>query len=666
MQKIKQWIVTHKLLSIIISSVLVVGVSLAVILPLALAHEHTYSDDWSKDATYHWHECIGKDCKDKKDNSKHTFVEKHDNDNHWQECSVCGYKQEGIAHTFIEKHDGDNHWQECSCGAKKDEVAHTFETKYDDNNHWQECSCGAKKDEVAHDFETAEQNIDTHKLRCQNCDYVTELLAHDYEYLSDDDKHWQVCKDCNKENDPVDHTFVKKYDDTQYWQECSICGHQKEKITATVDETTFANALEFKDAEGNLYLNWEVEVKNKSGEVIKIAKMTENASYEYDTLYSKTAELDALYRILANVNGKARTLNKYNDSGMWVKTNEYSAGKYTNDTLANLPKSTLSAFWPNLDELEFTYNKEDQMYHAVEYSDPSQFYYDIKFENGKIVNYVYTVKIVSGDVVTTVEIYTFTISYGNTTIDLPENSEIATPIAYNSTAFSYKLESASLSEGANWFMINVTDELFNANKDTVTNKCEILGEFTTSDSATFTIIVKDENGTQLDNIASDSNEFDCEITTAGKYYIKVTASADCTGTWDIGFADLSPVAGSTKETAISIDWSSIDSKFLLSDIELSTTDKWFVFEITEDQYNSHKGKVTGCKVGGSVTLSGDSDATLTISVEAESGSSLVNGSSTANGMSFENIGAGKYYIKISATENCTGSLSLAFLKIISI
>lgn len=772
MGKIKQWIVLHKLTSILVSSVLVVGVSLAVALPLALAHKHTYSEDWSQDATYHWHACIGEDCNDTTDNSEHTFVMKRDDDNHWQECSVCGYKKDeeghylgivaeeeesthklqctvcdyitgdlphslnmyydstnhweecddcnyrgsdSVAHTFITKHndtehweecacgykkdktthsafvanhDETNHWQECSCGYKKEVVAHTFttnhnatnhwqecacgETKdsaahsfapnYDETKHWQECACGEKKDETAHDFETRELNTDTHKLGCKDCDYETALLSHNYEYWSDEDGHRQVCEVCYKENDPVAHTFVKKYNDTHYWQECSVCGYQKDKVLATVNATTFANALEFKDAEGNLYLNWQAELKNKGGNVVKIAKMTETAGYKYDTLYDKTNEFDALYQIIANIDGKSVAYKKYNETSVWAQTAQYKNSTWPASSLVSAPKSAFSIAWPDLDDFEFVYNKEDQMYHAMSENTSIKYCYDIKFENGKLVSCVYTVKGISGSATTIVAMYTWTISYGNATITLPEDSEIATLITYNSTENSYKSESVSLKANeAKTYFINITSELLDTYKG-ADGKCEIDGEFTTSSSATFTITAKDINGNVVVNLAAgdydyDSNELVFKNLTAGKYFIEIKADADCTGAWDMKFADLTPVAGSSKETPIDIPFLSTDGKFVLNDVALSTADTWFVFEITEDYFdsNSEEGK---CEILGEFTAS--DGATLTLTVENSSGTTIYNMSEDINEFHCEISTFGKYYIKVTSSAACTGAWDIAF------
>lgn len=100
MNKIKTWIITHKLVSIIIASVLVVGITLSIVLPLTLRHKHTYSEEWSTNAASHWHECTGKKCDKAKDNAEHTFIDKNNDTQYWLECSVCGYQQEKIEATL--------------------------------------------------------------------------------------------------------------------------------------------------------------------------------------------------------------------------------------------------------------------------------------------------------------------------------------------------------------------------------------------------------------------------------------------------------------------------------------------------------------------------------------------------------------------------------------
>lgn len=37
------------------------------------AHEHSFATEWSKDATHHWHACIGEGCTDVVDKAEHTW-----------------------------------------------------------------------------------------------------------------------------------------------------------------------------------------------------------------------------------------------------------------------------------------------------------------------------------------------------------------------------------------------------------------------------------------------------------------------------------------------------------------------------------------------------------------------------------------------------------------
>lgn len=105
MKKFWNWIVAHKLVSIIVSVVLVAGIACAIVLPIAL----------------------------KDDKPKHTH----------KYATTLSY-------------DGTNHWYECACGAKSEEAAHNYATEYSHNatKHWHECECGAKNGEAEHGFGT--------------------------------------------------------------------------------------------------------------------------------------------------------------------------------------------------------------------------------------------------------------------------------------------------------------------------------------------------------------------------------------------------------------------------------------------------------------------------------------------------------------------------------
>lgn len=132
---------------------------------------HVYDPNWKHDNKNHWHECT--DCGARADESAHTYGE-------WKEtkaatetekgekqrtCSVCGYVDiEEIpvlphTHSFGTewKSDGTSHWHDCAaCGAKTDEAAHSFKwvtdkaaTATEKGIKHEECTvCGYQKEAV--------------------------------------------------------------------------------------------------------------------------------------------------------------------------------------------------------------------------------------------------------------------------------------------------------------------------------------------------------------------------------------------------------------------------------------------------------------------------------------------------------------------------------------
>ena len=138
-----------------------INVTITVVAP---AHAHQYSDQWTSDATNHWHEC---QCGEKSDQSAHQFQWVIDRDatattpgEKHQECTTCGYKTAPVTipvehvHKYSDKWSSDaaNHWHECECGDKSAQGAHQFKWVIDRDatttktgQKHQECTtCGYK------------------------------------------------------------------------------------------------------------------------------------------------------------------------------------------------------------------------------------------------------------------------------------------------------------------------------------------------------------------------------------------------------------------------------------------------------------------------------------------------------------------------------------------
>ena len=69
----KNWILTHKLLTVIMACVIGVGAACAVAIPIALRHKHEFSAEWTTDENYHWHKCKDEKCHEVSDKAAHVF-----------------------------------------------------------------------------------------------------------------------------------------------------------------------------------------------------------------------------------------------------------------------------------------------------------------------------------------------------------------------------------------------------------------------------------------------------------------------------------------------------------------------------------------------------------------------------------------------------------------
>ena len=144
----KSWILSHKILAIVLACVLGAGVTCAIVLPIALTQKHEFSDEWSTDETCHWHACTAKKHTDTTEKLPHEFNDGAVTTEPTEEtegvrtftCKTCGYsyteKIEVLPHTH--KYDMNawvnteesGHYRPTTCGhadKTKDFAAHTFD-----------------------------------------------------------------------------------------------------------------------------------------------------------------------------------------------------------------------------------------------------------------------------------------------------------------------------------------------------------------------------------------------------------------------------------------------------------------------------------------------------------------------------------------------------------
>ena len=130
-------------------------------------HTHTYSDEWTFDETYHWHNAECAHMSETKDKAKHTFDNRTETPATFESagyitygCTVCDYEKQvegeaALEHNYSDEltHDnGDTHWYACIDegyeSLKKGEEKHNLtESNYDETTGYATytCVCGFSK-----------------------------------------------------------------------------------------------------------------------------------------------------------------------------------------------------------------------------------------------------------------------------------------------------------------------------------------------------------------------------------------------------------------------------------------------------------------------------------------------------------------------------------------
>ena len=202
---------------------------------LPTGHTHSWSSEWSKDDTHHWHNCSAADC-DVTENSGKDGYEAHSYD---QQKATDAFKATDATCTAKA-----TYYKSCVCGAKGSE---TFEYgefnasnhtgtlgdwQTDNSKHWKTYSCcSATAEEGTHVYD---DDADT---TCDTCGYtrtITPGHTHSWssEWSKDDTHHWHNCSaaDCDvTENSGKEgyaaHTPDREAATKTEPVKCSICGY---------------------------------------------------------------------------------------------------------------------------------------------------------------------------------------------------------------------------------------------------------------------------------------------------------------------------------------------------------------------------------------------------------------------------------------------------------
>ncbi len=151
------------------------------------AHEHVWSEAWSKDATHHWHDCTAAGCDvtanaDKDGYAVHTYNQKVTTKDYLKTAANCT--------------DAAVYYFSCVCGAKGTEtftdgtaLGHTPSTEWksDATGHWHVCTtCKVEMDKAAHTPDHEGGATETYPIKCTECGYVIKAqLDHTHSFTQE-------------------------------------------------------------------------------------------------------------------------------------------------------------------------------------------------------------------------------------------------------------------------------------------------------------------------------------------------------------------------------------------------------------------------------------------------------------------------------------------------
>lgn len=184
-------------------------------------HTHTYSDEWTSDATQHWHAATCEHTDEKADVAAHTPGAETYNEatgNYEVRCTECGYLMSTHAHAYSAEwsSDQDGHWHAATC-------AHNVTSGY----------AAHTAGEAVYDPET-----DSYVTTCTVCGYTLSSVAEDgsseYPFVIDGVSEWQE-KLVNGGNATAG----------KYWTVASDLDFSS--VTTQADVTRFSGTIDFKN-----------------------------------------------------------------------------------------------------------------------------------------------------------------------------------------------------------------------------------------------------------------------------------------------------------------------------------------------------------------------------------------------------------------------------------
>lgn len=522
MGKFKQWIVAHKVWSIVIASVLVVAIALSIALPLALKDRTMYTvDDTTlanalqfKDAEGEAYTNWQAECVNNRTNKAYYWV-KYTGDYYY------AYNENGVPQgvSYINYYDGEN----------------PVRTIYKKN-----------KDEGWTKTEATGHVSDLGGLAA-SCLRLTNLSSFEFEYKEADKAYCYT-----REVGISTTTYKSERTYKLFFENGKLVGYRN--ILTRIYFASETEEEKFIVLDDN---TWSISYGNATVEIPDLSyvgesQWTKALSFDGVTNYTMSSQGGVNSQVINMTSARARRVttnaagktdivvldtvshNKYNK--------DFSSEKFTVTNISSLDANYITLYIGNPADrysnilsifADFAYRADEKVFYkeSVKIGTSDVTNVKLTFDNGKLIKCEYDNTDGSGNSYTIIITYT----YGDAVVTIPSDSECITPIANNSGSFTLSNVTLKANE-TRTFVIDITQDYFDANSEG--GKCTIDGTFTATTSATFDkIVVRNASGTIIDNSSSDNGGLNCEISTFGKYYIEIKAtSGDCTGNWNIGFA----------------------------------------------------------------------------------------------------------------------------------
>ncbi len=247
-------------------------------------HVHTFSEEWTKSTTEHWHEATCDHTDERGSVGQHV-----DADNNGK-CDVCDYAMptEGGTHTHTFD---ESHWE------------------HDANTHWHAATCehpNEKGDEAPH------VDVDGNQF----CDVCGEYVAHvhkfnEEEWAFTESEHWHpaTCAHEDEKGSPAAHNFADG-------GVCE-CGLKEDEITAYISLIDH----EILDEEENDFYSWLTGLKAQ-GKTVTVTSAE-------DVIYQDTnGDIEPVYFAERNIKVKAQKEDGNALADVWLSVTVFNGEGY--------------------------------------------------------------------------------------------------------------------------------------------------------------------------------------------------------------------------------------------------------------------------------------------------------------------------------------------------